>query len=110
FARYWRERHPADGIVVLDSLSYAGDRANLDGITAIQFAQGDIRDFELVRTLLEQHRIDTLVHFAAESHVDRSIHGPDAFIDTNIVGTHALLKAAKAVWLAPGAARAHRFH
>src|SRR6185436_9917935 len=110
FVRYWRERYPSDGIVVLDSLSYAGDRANLDGLAAIEFVQGDIRDFELARTLLERHRIDTLVHFAAESHVDRSIHGPDAFIETNVVGTHTLLKAAKAVWLEAGRGRAHRFH
>jgi dTDP-glucose 4,6-dehydratase len=110
FVRYWRERHPADAIVVLDVLSYAGDRANLAGIPAIEFVEGDIRDFELVSRLLERHCIDTLVHFAAESHVDRSIHGPDAFIDTNIVGTHALLKAAKAFWLDPARPRAHRFH
>ncbi len=63
-----------------------------------------------VRSLLERHRIDTVVHFAAESHVDRSILGPDDFIRTNVVGTHALLKAAKALWLDRGTAAAHRFH
>jgi len=61
--------------------------------------QGDIRDYELSVKLLQEEGIDTIVHFAAESHVDRSIHGPDAFVDTNIVGTHVLLKAAKTAWL-----------
>jgi dTDP-glucose 4,6-dehydratase len=64
----------------------------------------------MVRALLEQHRIDTVVHFAAESHVDRSILGPDDFIRTNIVGTHALLKAAKALWIDRKTVPAHRFH
>ena len=63
-----------------------------------------------MRSLLEQHRIDTVVHFAAESHVDRSILGPDDFIRTNIVGTHALLKAAKALWVDRKTVAAHRFH
>src|SRR3546814_14594862 len=61
-------------------------------------------------TTLFRSTIDTIVHFAAESHVDRSIHGPDAFVDTNVNGTHALLKAAKAVWLDQGSGRPHRFH
>ena len=70
----------------------------------------DICDEAAVRILLERHQIDTVVHFAAESHVDRSILGPDDFIRTNVVGTHALLKAAKALWLDQGAVAAHRFH
>jgi dTDP-glucose 4,6-dehydratase len=63
-----------------------------------------------VRGLLAQHQIDTIVHFAAESHVDRSILGPDDFIRTNVVGTHALLKAAKTTWLDAKLGREHRFH
>jgi dTDP-glucose 4,6-dehydratase len=59
---------------------------------------------------LREHTVDTLVHFAAESHVDRSITGPDAFIDTNVVGTHSLLKAAREYWLIEGGTPAHRFH
>lgn len=110
FVRYWRERHPGDVIVVLDALTYAGNRTNLEGVADVAFAQGDIRDYELVVSLLEDHGIDTLVHFAAESHVDRSIRGPDAFIDTNVLGTHSLLKAAKKVWLDHGSGRPHRFH
>ena len=97
-------------IVVLDALTYAGNRSSLEGIEDIQLVVGDIRDGTLVQALLRDHGIDTLVHFAAESHVDRSILGPDAFIDTNIIGTHALLKAAKAVWLDNGTGRSHRFH
>ena len=110
FVHYWRKRHPGDVIVVLDALTYAGNRANLEGAGDIVFVEDDIRHTEAVRALLDEHGIDTLVHFAAESHVDRSIDGPDAFIDTNINGTHNLLKAAKAEWLDKGSGRPHRFH
>ncbi len=74
------------------------------------FVRGDICDEGAVRELLEQHAIDTIVHFAAESHVDRSILGPDDFIRTNVVGTHALLKAAKALWIDGKIVPPHRFH
>jgi dTDP-glucose 4,6-dehydratase len=110
FVRHWRAAHAADAIVVLDALTYAGNRANLAGVDGIEFVHGDIRDQALVERLLADHAVDALVHFAAESHVDRSIHGPDAFIDTNVIGTHALLKAARAVWLDRGTGRPHRFH
>lgn len=110
FVRYWRHHHPQDGITVFDALTYAGNSANLDGVSDIAFVHGDIRDYGLVERLLGARAIDTLVHFAAESHVDRSIHGPDAFIDTNVVGTHVLLKAAKTVWLDRGSGSPHRFH
>jgi dTDP-glucose 4,6-dehydratase len=110
FVRHWRARRPAETIVVLDALTYAGNRANLAGIADVRFVHGDIRDQGLVETLLAEAALDTIVHFAAESHVDRSIHGPDVFVDTNIVGTHALLKAARAVWLDRGSGRPHRFH
>ena len=108
FVRFWRAAHPGDAITVLDALTYAGNRSSLDGVDA-DFVQGDIGDTALVEGLLTERSIDTLVHFAAESHVDRSIHGPDAFIETNILGTHSLLKAARTVWLA-GSGRPHRFH
>lgn len=110
FVRHWREGHPGDGLIVLDAMTYAGNRASLDGVDDVEFIQGDIRDSALVQQLLRDHAIDTLVHFAAESHVDRSIHGPDAFIDTNVLGTHDLLKAAKAEWLDKGSGKPHRFH
>jgi len=108
FVHYWNAQHPDDGVTVLDALTYAGNRSTLEGTNA-ELVEGDIRDTVLVESLLRAHDIDTIVHFAAESHVDRSITGPDAFIDTNILGTNSLLKAARSVWLA-GDGRAHRFH
>jgi dTDP-glucose 4,6-dehydratase len=113
FVHFWRERHPADRIVVLDALTYAGNLPNLEGIPEgdlFRFVHGDIRDTSLVEHLLGESGIDTIVHFAAESHVDRSISGPDAFIETNIVGTHSLLKAARACWLEREQRRPVRFH
>lgn len=110
FVRYLREKNPDQGIIVLDLLTYAGNRASLNGIDNVELVVGDIRDTDLVRQLLATRKIDTIVHFAAESHVDRSIEGPDAFIDTNVIGTHSVLKAAKAEWLDAGTGRPHRFH
>ncbi len=113
FVHYWVGRYPQDRIVVLDALTYAGIRENLQPVEdhpGLRFVHGDIRDYDLVHELLVSEQLDTVVHFAAESHVDRSIHGPDAFIDTNIHGTHMLLKAAKAVWLDGGTGSPHRFH
>lgn len=110
FVRYLRDKSPDRGIVVFDLLTYAGNRASLSGIDNVELVVGDIRDTDLVRELLTTRKIDTIVHFAAESHVDRSIEGPDAFIDTNIIGTHSILKAAKAEWLDAGTGRPHRFH
>ena len=110
FVRYWRQKAPGDGIVVLDALTYAGNPANLFGLDGVELVQGDICDTALVGRLIADHRTDTIVHFAAESHVDRSITGPDAFVTTNVVGTHSLLKAAKAAWLDTGSGRPHRFH
>ncbi len=109
FVAFWRRRRPDARIVVLDLLTYAGNRASLAGVPDIRFVHGDIRNQGLVERLLLEHELDGIVHFAAESHVDRSILGPDAFVETNIVGTHALLKAARAVWLR-GSGRPHRFH
>jgi dTDP-glucose 4,6-dehydratase len=109
FAHYWNAQHPEDEVVVLDALTYAGNRSTLEGANCTELVEGDIRDTELVERLLRERDIATIVHFAAESHVDRSITGPDAFIDTNILGTNSLLKAARAVWLA-GDGREHRFH
>jgi dTDP-glucose 4,6-dehydratase len=113
FVHYWLERYPDDRVVVLDALTYAGNLASLAPIannTQYRFVHGDIRDQPMVTGLLEQEEIDTIVHFAAESHVDRSILGPDAFIQTNIVGTYSMLEAARSFWLAGGGAREHRFH
>jgi dTDP-glucose 4,6-dehydratase len=110
FVRYWHDVHPGDEIVVLDALTYAGRRENLNRLEGVKFVHANICDENLVERLLREQGIDTLVHFAAESHVDRSIDGPDAFIETNVVGTHNLLKAAKRAWLDAGSGRPHRFH
>jgi dTDP-glucose 4,6-dehydratase len=114
FVHYWLSAHPGDRIVVLDALTYAGNLASLDaarGHPEFNFVHGDIRTAGLAATLLQKHDINTVVHFAAESHVDRSIHGPDAFVETNVDGTHTLLKAAREVWLERGAtAQEVRFH
>lgn len=110
FVHYWAKQHPDDTIVVLDCLTYAGNRSTIAGVEQAELVVGDIRDTDLVETLLRERDVSTLVHFAAESHVDRSITGPDAFIDTNILGTNSLLKAARKVWLDEGSGQPHRFH
>lgn len=110
FVHHWRAVEPTDSIVVLDALTYAGNEANLAGLDGVELVVGDICDTDLVTKLLDERAVDTIVHFAAESHVDRSITGPDAFVTTNVIGTHSLLKAAKSVWLDKGMGRPHRFH
>jgi len=114
FVHYWRHAHPDDVVIVLDALTYAGNAANLAGLNRsehYQFVHGDINDVDLVINLLRENAVDTIVHFAAESHVDRSIHDPGLFIETNVIGTHSLLRAARAVWLENGNRRdTHRFH
>jgi len=110
FVHHWRKVAFGDGIVVLDALTYAGNRANLEGLDGVELVVGDICDTGLVSDLLDSRQADTIVHFAAESHGDRSITGPDAFVTTNVVGTHSLLKAAKAAWIDKGSGKPHRFH
>jgi dTDP-glucose 4,6-dehydratase len=118
FVHYWMNKYPKDKVVVIDALTYAGNFSNLASVQNnenFNFVHGDICDQPLIESLLTEHDIDTLVHFAAESHVDRSITGPDAFIETNIIGTYSLLKAAKIVWLDSALAnnqqpKSHRFH
>jgi dTDP-glucose 4,6-dehydratase len=111
FVLYWRRQHPKDDIVVLDALTYAGNRSSLDSIKGdeqFEFVHGDICDAELVQNLFRRHDFTIVVHFAAESHVDRSIVSSDAFVRTNIVGTHVLLECALAAWKSSMAGR--RFH
>ena len=89
-------------IINLDKLTYAGNLRNLESVEGsrrYEFVQGDIGDRELVRQLLRKHRPQAIVHFAAESHVDRSIRGPEEFIQTNINGTFTLLEESRAHWV-----------
>lgn len=109
FVRYWRDHHDQN-VVVLDALTYAGNASSIAGVEGAELVEGDICDTDLVRKLLRDRGIRTIVHFAAESHVDRSITGPDAFVQTNVIGTHSLLKSAKAEWLDRKADSPHRFH
>lgn len=118
FVHYWLAQHPHDTVVVLDALTYAGNRASLPAPAAhprLHFVQGNICDTALVEQLLRDYNLRHVLHFAAESHVDRSIANPDAFIETNIVGTYSLLKACKKIWLDEPAQTGqgglpHRFH
>jgi dTDP-glucose 4,6-dehydratase len=113
FVHHWLANTKEGRVVVFDALTYAGNIDNLADIAAnprYLFIKGDICDGAKVRELLAEHQIDTIVHFAAESHVDRSILGPDDFIRTNVIGTHSLLKAAKAVWVDQRSVPEHRFH
>ena len=101
FVRHWCQNYRSDRVVVLDALTYAGNKNNLAGLEAdsnFKFVRGDICDRTLVDDLLESEAIDTVAHFAAESHVDRSIIGPGAFVQTNVVGTFTLLEAFRQRW------------
>lgn len=111
FVHYWAQHHPDDRLVVLDCLTYAGNQASLPDLDVerLRFERGDIREGDKVEELIRDERLDTIVHFAAESHVDRSILGPEPFVDVNVVGTLRLLEAARQVWLGNGE-RPHRFH
>ncbi len=102
FIRYMLAEESEIRIVNLDLLTYAGSFENLRGLPDPGrhiFVEGDINDRPLLDRLLRDHTVDTVVHFAAESHVDRSIHSPGAFIHTNVVGTFTLLEAARAYWI-----------
>lgn len=102
FVHYYVERHPEDKIVVLDKLTYAGNLQNLspllDGEGAVEFVQGDICDEELATSIFENSKIEGVIHFAAESHVDNSINNPSIFVQTNVLGTQVLLNVAKKFW------------
>ncbi len=105
FILRWLEQESA-AVVNLDFLTYAGNPANLATLSddpRYHFVHGDINDRDLVNRILRQHQPAAIVHFAAESHVDRSILGPDEFIRTNINGTFSLLREAKDYWVGLGA-------
>lgn len=102
FVRYMLEKYPQYNIVVYDKLTYAGNLDNLRDLAhdpRYAFVQGDICDAHAVRDALQKHRVDTIINFAAESHVDRSILDADAFLRTNVMGTFTLLEAAKQLGL-----------
>lgn len=112
FVHHWCEHYKSDRVVVLDALTYAGNRntlKELEGLENFRFVQGDICDRALVDTLLVEEAIDTVAHFAAESHVDRSILGPDAFVRTNVVGTFTLLESFRNHWDRRGSKNSDRF-
>ena len=100
FVLNWFKQHD-EAVISLDKLTYAGNLENLASIkenVRHTFMQGDIGDVQLVSRILDEHRPRAVINFAAESHVDRSIHGPEDFIQTNIVGTFHLLEAVRAYW------------
>ncbi|HIK17314.1 MAG TPA: dTDP-glucose 4,6-dehydratase [Leptolyngbyaceae cyanobacterium M33_DOE_097] len=113
FVHHWCGKYPGDRVVVLDALTYAGNRATiapLEGKANLRFVHGDICDRPLIDGLLKEENIDLIVHFAAESHVDRSILGPGAFVQTNVVGTFTLLEAFRQHWNEKGQPDSFLFH
>ena len=96
FVHYWLERRPDDHVVVLDLLTYAGDRRSLADVEdRIRFVQGDIADLELTAGLLADERVEVVVNFAAESHNSLAVVDPGLFARTNVLGTQLLLEAAR---------------
>ncbi|MGV3707488.1 MAG: dTDP-glucose 4,6-dehydratase [Gemmatimonas sp.] len=114
FTHYWASRHSKDQIVVLDSLTYAGNYSTVESLVEsgrIRFVHADIADHAKLEQVMAEHDITVVVHFAAESHVDRSIADPSAFVRTNVIGTQTLLDAARRAWFRDGAWRENvRFH
>ncbi|MDR1026621.1 MAG: dTDP-glucose 4,6-dehydratase [Lactobacillus sp.] len=118
FVPYFAEKYPEYKVINLDKLTYAGDLENLkecEGMSNYEFVQGDICDRALIEKIFKENNVQGVIHFAAESHVDNSITGPKAFIETNVMGTFMLLDVARNTWLeAPHKVRAGyenaRFH
>jgi len=115
FVHYWLDQQPDDRIIVLDKLTYAADPECFSDLShatknSVELVVGDIANETLVNQLFVKYGFDSLVHFAAESHVDRSIEAPGEFIHTNIVGTHVLLAAARRHWSTEEQRARNRFH
>lgn len=114
FVNYWIKKYPEDRITVIDALTYAGNLSSLNNANKhrnFHFIEGNILNQKLIEGIIKDRDIDTLVHFAAESHVDRSISSPDTFINTNILGTYSLLNACKKCWIDENLCTSnHRFH
>ncbi len=109
---YWYRKYPGDRLIVLDALTYAGNLNSLVALkdhTNFRFVQGDICNSALIEHLLAEEAIDIIAHFAAESHVDRSILGPAAFVQTNVVGTFTLLEEFRKYWSRRGCPEGDRF-
>lgn len=95
FVHYWANHYPADFIVILDKLTYAGNKDNLKSLKSnnqVKFIKGSITNAKLLEKIITENKIETIVHFAAETHVDRSIENPSVFIQTNIIGTFTILE------------------
>lgn len=108
----WRAARPDDKLTVVDAMTYAANIRSLQPLIenhAIRFIRGDIRDAALIRHLFDEHKFTRVVHLAAESHVDRSIVDPEAFLQTNVLGTFTLLKAALDAWRSSGSIDGARF-
>lgn len=106
-------RYPDYEIFNLDALTYAGNLENLrdvEGVSNYHFIRADVTDYDTMLSILRQHRISGIIHLAAESHVDRSIHDPFTFARTNVMGTLSLLQAAKVVWTEAGGYEGKRFY
>ena len=113
FCHHWCAAHPDDRVVVLDVLTYAGNLASIAPLIEagrLRFVRGDIGERAPIAALLAEESLDTIVNFAAESHVDRSLEDPARFLRTNVLGTEALLEAARAAWGAEAGRRGCRFH
>src|ERR1700722_11078454 len=111
FVHYWLKNYLYDRVIVLDALTYAGDLNNLEAVqnhVNFEFVHGNILDEALLKTLFIKYNIDTVIHFAAETHVDRSILSPYEFIKTNVMGTHTLLEMARKLWVTPS--KNYQFH
>lgn len=113
FIAYFLEKYPNYVIINLDKLTYAANTKELEKLNIFsnhRFVKGDINDRPLIEKLFEEQDINSVIHFAAESHVDRSIEAPNAFIETNVNGTFTLLDVAKKHWLKAGNSEKNRFH
>jgi dTDP-glucose 4,6-dehydratase len=113
FCHYWCVTHPADRVVVVDALTYAGNLVSIAPLIdtgKLRFVRGDIGERERLTALIAEETLDTIVNFAAESHVDRSLEDPATFLRTNVLGTQALLDAARTAWGTEALRRDCRFH
>lgn len=98
FVHHWHRTHAGDHILVLDKLTYAADPKQIENLDGVELIRGDVQNRELVLHLLDKYHVCKIFHFAAESHVDNSIKGPAAFVQTNMVGTFNMLEAAREIW------------